>query len=532
MQIAAGPGAIHCDDYQLLYSFASLKRLNRDRRLGLFYNSATSQPRKIVGANVLFPEGTTGLTKVVARLLTQTDTVDTLVFDSMALADSLLVPGTNTRIAFDLEDGLSPGDALVPYTVEVRGWTGSTPSDTIPLAQASSAFIQRDHSEEFGMGWWVAGYERLTPVGDSLLWFGGDGSARLYRPVNDSTWMADTRGRPDSITATGGSGGQQPDSAYYLDLASTDRAYLEPSGTGITGDSVKSWAFWIRPDTFNNGRFAGVIDGGGPNDHRSWWMHVANDGKLRVGLQKGTTGISNLTTDSVLTEAEWSFVVVDHDGGVTPSDDRVNIWINGVEQGITRGGAQIPATLTDGTGADFAVGQATVGRAGLEGDLGEFAIFDDLLGDSIASAWDSTGIDFSRPGLIAGYKWVNDLTDESSNGNDLGTNGTLVYDSTAYASGGGGTAPTGYVRHILGGGEVHFSASGRHEKTVDRNGNETRFNHSTLAGTETRLTSIELPTADSTAEAYRFQYNTTDSVLPIDTVQVLGADSTGLPPGT
>ena len=74
---------------------------------------------------------------------------------------------------------------------------------------------------------------------------------------------------------------------------------------------------------------------------------------------------------------------------------------------------------------------------------------------------------------------------------------------------------------MIGGGTVYYDAAGRHIGTVDRNGNETRFNHDVI-GTETRLTSIDLPTKEGPRPAYEFQYDAT--TLRLGSVRVVGSD--------
>src|SRR5688572_29648051 len=64
----------------------------------------------------------------------------------------------------------------------------------------------------FGAGWWLSGVEQLVAVGgDSLLWVGGDGSARLYGRTPAGSWRAEAYDRPDSIyRPAGGTGYVRP----------------------------------------------------------------------------------------------------------------------------------------------------------------------------------------------------------------------------------------------------------------------------------------------------------------------------------
>jgi YD repeat-containing protein len=54
----------------------------------------------------------------------------------------------------------------------------------------------------FGAGWWLAGLERLSL--DSMLWVGGDGNARVYRPAGiANVWAALVVNRPDTLKQVG-----------------------------------------------------------------------------------------------------------------------------------------------------------------------------------------------------------------------------------------------------------------------------------------------------------------------------------------
>jgi YD repeat-containing protein len=74
-----------------------------------------------------------------------------------------------------------------------------------------------------------------------------------------------------------------------------------------------------------------------------------------------------------------------------------------------------------------------------------------------------------------------------------------------------------YVRKVLGGGEVHFTSSGFHTKSVDRNGDETLFNHSTVASWN-RLSSVVVPKPSGADTVYTLHYNPTSGTM--DSVRV------------
>lgn len=79
-----------------------------------------------------------------------------------------------------------------------------------------------------------------------------------------------------------------------------------------------------------------------------------------------------------------------------------------------------------------------------------------------------------------------------------------------------------YIRRPLGGGQVYFTSTGFHDKTVDRNGKETRFNYATVASAS-RLSSVELPKTSGTDTVYTLHYNSSNGGL--DSVRVRGASA-------
>ena len=86
--------------------------------------------------------------------------------------------------------------------------TFSLPAVTRMNVERTLSFVYNtDHARDttvqaFGNGWWPVGYERLDSLDDgSLLWFNGGGVRRYTR--SGAKWVAETRGRPDSITRSG-----------------------------------------------------------------------------------------------------------------------------------------------------------------------------------------------------------------------------------------------------------------------------------------------------------------------------------------
>jgi RHS repeat-associated protein len=502
LSVRAGPGAIQCDDFVFRYDFMPLLRLQRPRTLSLLYNSATAYPRPVVGANILIPTGQSVPDEVRARLL-----VDGVVLDSLTVNGALLSAGVPLRVAFTFEQYEERGNRIVPFTVEVTAWDNAQAGAT---ASDEGHYIIVDRREEFGRGWWPTGYEKLefSAVNDTLLWVGGDGSARAYAPVSTfaNQWKAVTRARPDTIKL------EAVDSAYYLDLDGTEYGTVS-NPAGLEDVSRMTWAFWLYPTGYS-GRIGGMSSGSDPN--RVWWFEADDSGTEFVTvLFNDSIGepVYRTTTGDALSSNTWQFVVVQFDGTQSTASQRLKLWINGQSETLSVPDGMynypLPSSLASSATAPFQWGSVSAYTPGFKGRIGETAILDTVLSSTERGAWLAAGIDFDHAGLVSGYRWENNLTD-SEGVNTLSAQGigsgdyvpTLAYRSRSISATGS------YHRSLIGGGEVEYNATGRHVQTVDRIGNVTEFVHTTVPGTgEVRLSSILLPKFSGRDTAFVFQWD-------------------------
>lgn len=250
--------------------------------------------------------------------------------------------------------------------------------------------------------------------------------------------------------------------------------------------------------------------------------------------------VFRVTTDTTLADTtKWHFVVAQFDGTQALQENRLTVSIDDTVRTLVKpdwaGNYALPTQLAASANSPFEWGKVSAYTPGFNGYLGETAIMQNLLSAEERSDWRTNGIDFNHPNLVAGYRWRGNLTDESEETNNLGTS-TIdsgdYFTTVAYPSRSASAGPaypegnvSGYVRKVLGGGEVRFDANGRHRATVDRNGNQTVFRHTQYGG-ETRLTSIELPTKAGPAPVYRFSYQSSN--LRLSTVQALGGNGSWL----
>jgi RHS repeat-associated protein len=494
--------------------------MSRPRNLALIYNSSTAGQPEIVGANLAIPSSI-ALDSASATIRIDGDLADSTMFREG------LTSGTTVRLALEVTEPPVSGDALVPYEVTVVAFA---PTGATTLVR-SSHYLQIDRSGadgEFGDGWWLSGYEHLTPVsdavlGDGLLWSGGDGSARLYLPTSAAadTFVAQTRGRPDTILAAPP---PVPDSAWYLSLQGNEGAYT-PVGQhhhGLDGGSVMTWAFWFSGLQSYPGAIGGLMSA----TSNIWYSYA-----IGFSPQFWLRNPNLVQIDVGAVPYQLAFWVFQYDGAQTGNANRFRAWRNNVEQPLTFQRDSVPESLASDSLARVYLGK--VFTLSLYGWFGEYAILRTNLTAKERLQWYEDGIDFGHAGLVAGYEWRQSLEDVSPLGNDLSSTTitvagndfarTLAYPSRVAPGGSWGSlaARAAYARHVTGGGTVYYDAAGRHIGTVDRNGNETRFNHQ-MMGTETRLTSIDLPTREGPKPAYEFAYDPTTHFL--EQVRVVGAD--------
>lgn len=426
LSVAAGAGNIECDDFRYTYPFLPIKRMNRVRNPALSYSTAVARPHRIIGANLTLPSHTdpTGVS-IKARLLVDANAVDSIQYNDDIEA------GKPIRFAFEVDSALVSGTALVPYTVQAMVTYPQSAPDTI---EVSGQYIQVERREEFGRGWWPAGYEQLTPVGnDTLIWVGGDGSARAYvrdTTATEDTWVANTRGVPDIITAASTTTTIQRDSARYLDVDGTESGSIAAGAhANLQGATQMTWAFWVQSRGYS-GPIGGITSGSDPN--RVWWFEADNSGsELRTVLFNSAAGDPVFLNATGLTPNTWHFVVAEFDGTQSTDATRFRVWIDGSERSISMIGPAVPTVLATGT-APFEWGRLTAHGTGFNGLLGELAVVRGLLDASEREDWRQNGIGFDHPQLAAGYEWRQSLTDVSALGNDLQstTIGASEYAST------------------------------------------------------------------------------------------------------
>lgn len=160
-----------------------------------------------------------------------------------------------------------------------------------------------------------------------------------------------------------------PAGAQYIDFGTAI--------SGVTGLTLKSVSFWIKPDDFGSAYEAFIIsDGTGTDTDELFDIPVQiTTGKIGLVAHFSTTNGIWLTTSATLTAGAWSHVVVTYDGGST-SNNPV-IYINGASVAVTRSTAPV-GTYRTGTAANLYVGTPTAGQA-LDGKITDVRIYNVIL---------------------------------------------------------------------------------------------------------------------------------------------------------
>ena len=194
LTLPAGPGTYQCGDLVVAQGFPGVRVLNQARAPTLIYNSGLARPFPIVSHSYALPADG-AVTQVTARLrffrAPGVEQLYTSVYPGWT-------GGETRRISVGFDASAVP-TGVYDYDFEVVRQYADGRVEAARTGSGRLAVVNRRESR-FGAGWWLAGLEQLFRQGDgSLLWVGGDGSTRLYRPIADTAWVAAPHVRPDTL---------------------------------------------------------------------------------------------------------------------------------------------------------------------------------------------------------------------------------------------------------------------------------------------------------------------------------------------
>jgi hypothetical protein len=197
--VALGDAASECGALRFAHALPVTRTLGTVRAPVLLYNSQLAHPSPVITVDVDRAAGAVGtFDSLVAELR-----VRGVPKYRKALSPGVLNSAGYGRFHLSY-DALADTTGVYPIAVSVESWRAGHPMD-VAQATLTTAVVNRSASR-FGPGWWMAGVERLVRVsaaGDSILWIGGDGSARLYT-VPDTThrvYRAESVSAPDSLVS-------------------------------------------------------------------------------------------------------------------------------------------------------------------------------------------------------------------------------------------------------------------------------------------------------------------------------------------
>jgi RHS repeat-associated protein len=206
LTVAAGEAAeSSCGDLIVYHGMPSFKTMNTSRSVMLVYNSATAAPRPRVAALVTIAPGDAPQ-NVFAQLSINGGTRASATYSSSGWSGN----ARQVALAFDASDlssGAYPFNLLVRLNYAGGTFRDTTLTDTLLLVnrQSGGGGCAQSNACDFGSGWFVSGVESLVLAqpGNSILWFGADGSAKLYRNVGTGQWLAPAGAFRDSIVQVG-----------------------------------------------------------------------------------------------------------------------------------------------------------------------------------------------------------------------------------------------------------------------------------------------------------------------------------------
>lgn len=157
-----------------------------------------------------------------------------------------------------------------------------------------------------------------------------------------------------------------------------------------------------------------------------WWCFDDGGGNtiMKVGIYDGSTDKSVQATVSLTTSTTTHIAV-------TRSGSTVKFVIDGTQEG---GDQTMSGTINNGT-ATIGVGATNTGTSLVNGRVDDFRVYSAAMTPAEIAAEMGTEATGSETNLEAYWKFNNDATDSTSNGNDLTANGTPSYTTPLFVDG-------------------------------------------------------------------------------------------------
>jgi len=213
-----------CFEQILTYTTPAFVSLDAPRALTLVYSAATVMPEAIVVLDAT-DGSTTPPTMMSLKLQRPDQTFVTLEGVAGNPTELFFAQGANgtSRLGARFNTGSAATSALLYTAVVTSYWSGSSLTATTPVRVP----LVRETASPYGVGWTIAGLQRITPQGDDVVLTSGGGGIAFFAgctaagstctsPAGDFTTLsrrADGSGRwdrrwPDGTIATFSAVGQ------------------------------------------------------------------------------------------------------------------------------------------------------------------------------------------------------------------------------------------------------------------------------------------------------------------------------------
>jgi hypothetical protein len=191
--------ASECADLRVTHALPATMSKGTVQAPTLLYTSAMAHPFPVVRADVRYTSGTRPDS---VEAILKVNGVERRRGMWSGVPMSVNVP-RRLALGYDaIPSGSGDATGIYPYTIDVAAFVGGVKGATTTVS-GSLVLVNRSASA-FGPGWWLSGLEQLFAQGDgSLLWVGGDGSARRYASAGANVWVAPPLVFPDTIRLAG-----------------------------------------------------------------------------------------------------------------------------------------------------------------------------------------------------------------------------------------------------------------------------------------------------------------------------------------
>jgi RHS repeat-associated protein len=184
---AGEAAATQCGDLLVTHGLPGYRTMGRERTLTLLYNSAQAVPKPVVAVGVT--QGSLAPSQVFVRL-----SINGITRDSASYGGWF----SGTRQIVIPHDASTDSSGVYPFSILVRNIFLDSVLDA---SLSDTLLVVNRKTTLYGAGWSLAGVEelRLNQPGGKILWVGGDGSAKVYRPVVTDTFVGAAGGFRDTL---------------------------------------------------------------------------------------------------------------------------------------------------------------------------------------------------------------------------------------------------------------------------------------------------------------------------------------------